>query len=86
MDPDAITFAVVCTTIVASVASLVAIGVAARLLLMRAKRLSEHPPLEDSRVRQLQESIDAIAVEVERISEAQRFTTKLLADRERAER
>lgn len=86
MDPDVITFAVVCTTVVATIGSLVAIGVAARLLLMRAKRLSERPPLEDNRLRQLQEAVDAIAIEVERISEAQRFTTKLLADRERAER
>jgi len=86
MDPDVITFAAVCTTIIATIGSLVAIGVAARLLLMRAKRLSERPPLEDNRLRQLQEAVDAIAVEVERISEAQRFTTKLLADRERAER
>jgi hypothetical protein len=83
MDPDVITFAVVCTTIVATVGSLVAIGVAARLLLMRAKRLSERPPLEDTRLQHLEQSIDAIAIEIERISEAQRFTTKLLADRER---
>jgi hypothetical protein len=83
MDPDAITFAVVCTTIVATVGSLVAIGVAARLLLMRAKRLSERPPLEDNRLQRLEQSVDAIAIEIERISEAQRFTTKLLADRER---
>jgi hypothetical protein len=79
MDPDAITFAVVCTTIVAAVGCLVAIGVTARLLLMRAKRLSDRPPLEDNRLRHLEEAVDAIAIEVERISEAQRFTTKLLA-------
>jgi hypothetical protein len=30
---------------------------------------------------QLQQSVDSIAVEVERISEAQRFTAKLLMDR-----
>jgi hypothetical protein len=29
------------------------------------------------------QSVDAIAIEVERISEAQRFTTKMLADRQR---
>jgi len=34
-------------------------------------------------LRQLQQAIDAIAIEVERLSEGQRFTTKLLADRER---
>jgi hypothetical protein len=30
---------------------------------------------------EIQQSIDAVAVEVERISEGQRFTTKLLAER-----
>ena len=32
------------------------------------------------RLGQLQQSVDAIAIEVERLSEGQRFTTKLLAD------
>lgn len=32
-------------------------------------------------VTQLQQSLDSVAVEVERISEGQRFVTKLLADR-----
>jgi len=32
---------------------------------------------------QLQRAVDAIAIEVERLSEGQRFTTKLLAERER---
>ena len=32
-------------------------------------------------IRQLQESVDAMAIELERISEGQRFTAKLLADR-----
>jgi hypothetical protein len=82
MDPDAITFAVVCTTIVASVGCLVAIGVAARLLLTRAQRRIEKPSRpDDDRMRRLEEAIDAIAIEVERISEAQRFQTKLLAQR-----
>ena len=31
-------------------------------------------------LRQLQDAVDAIAIEVERLSEGQRFTTKLLAD------
>ena len=33
------------------------------------------------RLERMEQSIDAIAIEVERISEGQRFTTKLLADR-----
>jgi hypothetical protein len=35
----------------------------------------------DGRLSEIQQSIDAVAVEVERISEGQRFTTKLLAER-----
>lgn len=38
------------------------------------------PPEVASRLERMEQSIDAIAVEVERISEGQRFTTKLLAD------
>ncbi|HEX6573760.1 MAG TPA: hypothetical protein VF042_02225 [Gemmatimonadaceae bacterium] len=34
-----------------------------------------------SRLERMEQSIDAIAVEIERISEGQRFTTKLLAER-----
>ena len=43
---------------------------------------SKRPPLPPevaSRLERMEQSIDAIAVEVERISEGQRFTTKLLA-------
>src|SRR5689334_22097094 len=35
----------------------------------------------ETRLSNVQEALDAVAVEVERISEGQRFTTKLLADR-----
>jgi hypothetical protein len=35
-------------------------------------------PLVDARLARLEQAVDAIALEVERISEAQRFTTKLL--------
>ena len=34
-------------------------------------------------LQQIAQSVDAIAIEVERISEGQRFTTKMLADRNR---
>jgi len=33
-----------------------------------------------ARLERMEQAIDAIAVEIERVSEAQRFTTKLLAD------
>ncbi len=38
------------------------------------------PPEVGTRLERMEQSIDAIAVEVERISEGQRFTTKLLAE------
>jgi hypothetical protein len=44
-----------------------------------------HLPAEmTSRLERMEQAIDSIAVEVERISEAQRFTTKLLSDRTRS--
>lgn len=41
-------------------------------------------PEMNSRLERMEQAIDSIAVEVERISEGQRFTTKLLADRNAA--
>ncbi len=38
-------------------------------------------PATDARLERIEHAVEAIAVEVERISEGQRFTTKLLADR-----
>lgn len=38
-----------------------------------------------NQLRQLQDSVDAMAIEVERVSEAQRFQAKLLSERGRAE-
>lgn len=81
MDPDAITFAAVCATIVGTIGCLVAIGVGARIMLMRAKRRVDRSAIDDNRLQHLEQAIDAIAIEVERISEGQRFTTKLLAER-----
>jgi hypothetical protein len=39
------------------------------------------PPEVIQRLERMEQAIDSIAVEVERISEGQRFTTKLLAER-----
>ena len=45
---------------------------------------ARRPEIDDDRLRHLEQAVDAIAVEVERISEAQRFSAKLLAGREAA--
>jgi hypothetical protein len=51
-----------------------------------ARRLEQGGPTKMSpdvlaRLERMEQAIDSIAVEVERISEGQRFTTKLLAER-----
>ena len=52
-----------------------------------AKRIEGRPavtqiaPATDSRLDRIEHAVEAIAVEVERISEGQRFTTKLLSER-----
>ena len=84
---DAQVFAAVMIIITGTVASLCLIGVLTAKAVQRMRRnrgTVAAPPANDDRLEQLQQSIDAIAVEVERIAEAQRFTAKLLA--ERAER
>jgi hypothetical protein len=82
MDPDVANFAVVAVIIVFMVASLSAITV------WLVRGVQKKTPQRDlpnvfqmeQRFDQLQQSVDAIAVEVERIAEAQRFSAKLLAD------
>jgi hypothetical protein len=37
--------------------------------------------ITDGRLERIEHAVDAIAIEIERISEAQRFTTRLLNDR-----
>ncbi|MFL5523752.1 MAG: hypothetical protein ACJ8AF_06515 [Gemmatimonadaceae bacterium] len=82
MDPEVANFGVVMIIIVVVVAALAAITV--RFIRNIKPQPSKEPPnpLYDQRLDQLQQSVDAIAVEVERIAEAQRFSAKLLAERE----
>ena len=59
----------------------------ARAIARKMERDSAHPriPSEVSqRLERMEQAIDAIAVEVERISEGQRFVTKVLAERSSA--
>lgn len=46
----------------------------------RGRRGESRGAADEGRLEQLQQSVDAIALEVERIGEAQRFHTKLQAD------
>ena len=84
MSPDLWVPAVTTIAIVAIVC-----GSSYRLLKMYMRRGTEtavpQPGLNEIHdgLGQLQRAVDAIAIEVERLSEGQRFTTKLLAERER---
>jgi hypothetical protein len=59
----------------------------ARAFARRMDRKSVAPPTEVSgQLAQLNQAVDAIALEVERISEGQRFTTRLLSEQRDAAR
>jgi hypothetical protein len=63
-----------------------------RLMVLKApwhtsseSRTTRNVVVDDDRMTRLEQAVESIALEVERISEGQRFTTKLLADRAQAE-
>ena len=49
----------------------------------RGQPRADLEPMMD-RLLRIEQTLDSVAIEVERISEAQRFATKLLADREKS--
>lgn len=67
---------------------IVALGVPIVRSINRRKELeaSRQPadPEQGRRLERIEQAVEAMAVEIERISEGQRFVTKLLAERERA--
>jgi hypothetical protein len=81
MNPEVANFGVVAVIIVllAGSLSLIVVGLVRGLSAKpKQTRVSEG---NSAQLEQLQQSVDAIAVEVERIAEAQRFSAKLLAER-----
>jgi hypothetical protein len=82
MDSDVLMFAQVMTVIVTSIAGLVAIGLGARILWRwgSPRRPTIGAPHDDERQQRLETAVDTIAIEVERISEAQRFMVGLLSE------
>jgi hypothetical protein len=80
---DVQVFAQVMTIIVASTGAFVAIGLGARMLWRAGSRVKQRtvPSVDDARMERLEAAVDAIAIEVERISESQRFTVGLLSER-----
>ena len=90
MSPNEIqAFIAVMTTIVLSIGGLSVIGIGVHSYLQRSKRkmiaLGQGPAAigaNDDRLLRLEQAVDSIAVEVERISEGQRFLTKLQTERD----
>jgi hypothetical protein len=84
MNPDVKMFGQIMMIIIMTLASLVALGLGARILWRWGSRIKPtNPPAygaNDDRLRHLETAVDSIAIEVERISEAQRFMVGLLGE------
>ena len=82
MDGDVLMFAQVMTVIVMSTAAFVVIGLGTRILWRRGspRASAGQSPRDDERMQRLETAVDTIAIEVERISEAQRFMVGLLSE------
>lgn len=83
MDRDVLMFAQVMTIIMLSLGSVVVIGLGARILWRLGSRTKprEVSAPDSEAMQRLETAVDTIAIEVERISEAQRFTVAILAER-----
>ena len=85
---ETLVFAQVMTVIVMSTAAFVAIALGARILWRKGSAVKPRveAPYDEQRQQRLETAVDAIAIEVERISEAQRFMVGLLGEASQARR
>ena len=68
--------------LVGSLASLGAYQVIRRLVIGgRSLRLGRAPAVEEDRLLRIEQTLESLSVEMERVSEAQRFTSRLLMER-----
>lgn len=84
MEGDVLAFAQVMTVIMVSLAALVGVVLAGRIFWRIGSRVGKPAIAASSsaeELQRLQNAVDAIAIEVERISEAQRFTVTLLSNK-----
>ena len=86
MSPDVGQLAELLTVITAfgTAVAVIALGIRFVVMKTRAPSLgsSKHAaPIDDGRFARLEQAVDAIAIEVERIAEAQRFSAKLMSER-----
>lgn len=84
MDPDIAKIADLALVALLTGAGAIALWGAVRWINLRTSRSLRHndrAPIGDDRLARLESAVDAIAVEVERIGESQRFTAKIMAER-----
>ena len=83
MDPDVQSFAQVMAILVPSIVVLIATGVISYRIVIRggAKQTPQLARVDDERFSRLEQAVEAVAIEVERISEGQRFVTRILSER-----
>ena len=85
MDADVVKIAQIVAVFVVALSSLSIVTHYVKARYLREKRKSEiHGSamhVDDSRFERLEQAVDAIALEVERMTEAQRFTAKLMTER-----
>lgn len=84
MDPDLVRIAELALIALVTGAGVVTLWGVTRWINSRTSRPlpdTQRTSINDARMERLETAIDAIAVEVERIAESQRFTAKLMAER-----
>ena len=85
MDPDIQKIAQLLVMIAAFSTFLVTLAIVARFGFRKSRAAAPAPRegdarIDDSRFARLEDAVDSIAIEVERIAEGQRFVTRLLAE------
>lgn len=86
MDPEVANFAVVMIVIAGFATAMTALVLTVKIIVQKTKPkpvASEWSAshIDEDRFARLENAVDAIAIEVERMSEAQRFSAKLMSER-----
>ena len=86
MDPEVGNFAVVMIVIAGFATVMTGLVLTVKIILQKTKPKSvasewNAPQIDEDRFARLENAVDAIAIEVERMSEAQRFSAKLMSER-----
>lgn len=86
MDPDIQRMAQILVMVGAFTTFVVTLAIVVRFAFRKSRSTPLSTPagdarIDDSRFARLEDAVDSIAIEVERIAEAQRFTAKLMSER-----